>query len=173
MITPIKDAPQDFEDSGYGRIVRFKTPQKLGDLLSRIRHGLGVQGLSVAVPQSVPDAQKPGIGISSVGICAGSGSMLNGLDVDLLLTGELSHHEALAVIEQGKCVIAASHSNSERAFLRQRMQAALMKQLKAEIAEVEMEGGWEEGLGTDCEVAVSKMDRDPYEVLSWNQAQWT
>lgn len=44
--------------------------------------------------------------------------MLNGLEVDLLFTGELSHHEALAAIEQGKVVITAFHSNTERGFLK-------------------------------------------------------
>ena len=33
-------------------------------------------------------------------------SLFRNLDVDLLVTGELSHHDTLAAIEQGKCVIA-------------------------------------------------------------------
>ena len=102
--------------------------------MSRIKIGLGVQNLSVAIPQSFRNIEaKNKIQISSVGICVGSGSMLNGLDVDLLVTGELSHHEALAAIENGKCVITAFHSNSERGFLRQRMNSALETQLNAEI----------------------------------------
>ena len=99
--------------------------------------------------------------------------MLNGLVVDLLVTGELSHHEALAAIENGKCVVCAFHSNSERGFLQQRMKEALSKQLKSEIAEAEMEGRWEEGLSTECEVAVSKVDRDPFETVTWNQPGWS
>lgn len=172
VITPIKDAPEDFEGAGYGRIICFRSPQKLRDLTTRIQAGLGIESLSVAVPQSLTRVQKPDIEISSVGICVGSGSMLNGLDVDLLVTGELSHHEALAAIENGKCVVSAFHSNSERGFLQQRMKEALMKQLKSEIAEVEMEDGWEEGLSTECEVDVSKVDRDPYETVTWNQPGW-
>jgi len=166
VITPIKDAPEDFEKAGYGRTIRFSTPQNLCELITRIKRGLDVKSLSVAVPQSTSEGQKRDITISSVGVCVGSGSMLNGLDVDLLVTGELSHHEALAAIENGKCVITAFHSNSERAFLQQRMQAALGKQLNSEIAEMEMEGGWEEGLSTECEVAVSRVDRDPYETIT-------
>jgi hypothetical protein len=34
------------------------------------------------------------------------GSLLRGLDVDMLLTGELSHHDALFAIEQGQVVLA-------------------------------------------------------------------
>lgn len=168
VITPVKDAPEDFENSGYGRIVRFQSPQTIRDLAYLIKAGLGVNTLSVAVPQSVSNDKKDDIHISSVGICVGSGSMLNGLDVDLLVTGELSHHEALAAIENGKCVITAFHSNSERGFLEQRMKAALTKQLEADIAESEMEGGWEDDLSTDFEVAVSQVDRDPFETLNWN-----
>lgn len=92
--------------------------------------------------------------------------MLNGLDVDLLVTGELSHHEALAAIENGKCVVTMFHSNSERAYLQDRMARLLESQLEAEISEAEMEGNWEGGLGTECEVRVSEVDRDPFEVAS-------
>ena len=166
MITPIKEPPEDFEKAGYGRIIRFTVPVTLQRLITNIKKGIGVETLSIAVPQSFNRVKaKDDIQVSSMGICVGSGSMLNGLDVDLLVTGELSHHEALAAVENGKCVIAAFHSNSERGFLEQRMRHALAKQLKSNIAEMEMEGGWENGLSTECEVAVSQVDRDPYETV--------
>ena len=164
VITHVKEPPEDFEEAGYGRIIRFNSSRTLQNIITCVKSGLGVESLSVAVPQAFRRVQaKDDIQISSVGICVGSGSMLNDLDVDLLVTGELSHHEALAAIENGKCVIAAFHSNSERGFLKQRMRATLAKQLNSEIAEAEMEGRWEEGLSTECEVAVSEVDRDPYQ----------
>ena len=169
VIIPVKDVP-DFSDAGYGRLVRFKAPQELGTLVSRIRLGLGsLNGLSVAVPQDVVHQQKPNIPISSVGICAGSGgSLLNGLDVDLLFTGELSHHEALAAIEKGKCVITAFHSNTERKYLRDRMAV----QLKAQIVEgLSLTKGLVSG-GEEVSVGVSKTDRDPYELIMADQAGW-
>ncbi len=44
--------------------------------------------------------------IKKIGLCAGSGgSMFKNLNVDLLFTGELSHHEALAAKERGISVI--------------------------------------------------------------------
>lgn len=86
--------------------------------------------------------------------------MLNGLDVDLLFTGELSHHEALAAVEQGRCVITAFHSNTERAFLRQRMQSALIKELEG-LKSSDDTASLAEGF----EVDVSKVDRDPYEIV--------
>ncbi|KAG0647410.1 nif3 [Hyphodiscus hymeniophilus] len=166
VITPIQSPPEDFEAAGYGRIVRLSSPQTLQVLINRIKNGLGVQNLSVAVPQTFHQVQaKDDIHISSVGVCVGSGSMLNGLDVDLLVTGELSHHETLAAIENGKCVVSAFHSNSERGFLEQRMKSVLAKQLRSDIAEMEMEGNWEDGVPTECAVDVSKVDRDPYETV--------
>ena len=40
--------------------------------------------------------------VRTIGLCAGSGaSLLKGLNVDLYLTGELSHHEVLAAVSEG------------------------------------------------------------------------
>jgi putative NIF3 family GTP cyclohydrolase 1 type 2 len=163
----VKDAPPGFEEAGYGRIVRYETPQDLGSIVALIANGLGnLSGLSVAVPQSIPKGQRQKINISSVGICAGSGgSMLNGLDADLLFTGELGHHEALAAIEQGKCVITAFHSNTERAFLESKMKPAL-------LAKLEMVEIIERGLKDGFDIAVSEVDRDPFEIITRGQASW-
>ena len=40
-----------------------------------------------------------------------------GDDVDVLLTGEMSHHEVLAANAEGKHVILSDHSNTERGYL--------------------------------------------------------
>jgi putative NIF3 family GTP cyclohydrolase 1 type 2 len=177
VITPIKDAPAGFEQAGYGRIIRFQTPVPLGILMSRITQGLGdLSGLSVAVPQAVPPGQKHNIEISSVGIGAGSGgSMLNGQDVDLLFTGELTHHEALAAIEQGKCIITAFHSNTERAFLKSRMRSALSTEVEIMVEQKEINDMMDRekmGLVGGFEIAVSAVDRDPFEIVSRGQTGW-
>ncbi|KAJ5033619.1 uncharacterized protein L3040_008731 [Drepanopeziza brunnea f. sp. 'multigermtubi'] len=155
IINPVKDLsslPPHFSSAGYGRIVTFSETQNLIPIIEHVRVGLGnLRGLSVAIPQHITGASRAEIGIRTVGICAGSGgSMLNGLDVDLLFTGELSHHEALAAVENGRCVITASHSNSERGYLK------VMKGL----LEAELKG---EG---QFEVAVSECDRDPFEIIT-------
>jgi putative NIF3 family GTP cyclohydrolase 1 type 2 len=171
IINPVKGI-SDTETTGYGRIIRFHSPQTLGSIISRVNNGLGkLSGLSVAVPQSVPVGQKSDIKISSVGICAGSGgSMLNGLDVDLLFTGELSHHEALAAIEVGRCVITAFHSNTERAFLKSRMQPALVKELEALRKDAKSDDAGQ--VSGDFEVGVSEADKDPYEIVVPGQTGW-
>jgi putative NIF3 family GTP cyclohydrolase 1 type 2 len=38
-------------------------------------------------------------------------------DVDLILTGELSHHEILAALGRGTSVITVGHWNSEHGYL--------------------------------------------------------
>ncbi|TVY24835.1 NIF3-like protein [Lachnellula hyalina] len=165
VLTPIKDPPQGFETAGYGRIVRFHKPQTLGDIIARITSNLKLPGISVAAPQTTPAGERDQIKISSVGICAGSGSMLNGLDVDLLFTGELSHHEALAAIEKGKCVITTFHSNSERRFLEARLLGQLDAATKKEVEELGKKGQWEESLTKDFTIAASKADRDPFVIV--------
>jgi putative NIF3 family GTP cyclohydrolase 1 type 2 len=173
VINPVKDAVEGFEDAGYGKIVRFRTPQGLGDIVDRISSGLVLSSLSVAVPQSVPTGKKSQIKISSIGICAGSGgSMLNGLDVDLLFTGELSHHEALAAIEQGKCVITAFHSNTERLFLMTMMQKRLFPEIRNQIDAMVKDSTWEQGMTTDFEINFSHVDSDPFEIVSSPREGW-
>ncbi|KAH7382934.1 NIF3 NGG1 interactin-like proteing factor 3-like 1 [Cadophora sp. MPI-SDFR-AT-0126] len=165
----LSNLPDRFSSAGYGRIVTFSEPQTLGTLVQRIMKGLATSSntnvqaaVSVAVPQKYLPGQRSDIPIKTIGICAGSGgSMLNGLDVDLLFTGELSHHEALAAVEAGRCVIMAFHSNSERAFLEQRMKPALRKRVVEEL------GGNE-----DFSINVSQVDRDPYEIITAGQEKW-
>lgn len=158
--------------AGMGRIVHFDSPQPLPALLDRIGRGLNnPKGFPIAIPQN---ADMSALTIRSVGICAGSGaSLLSNLDVDLLFTGEMSHHEALAAIEKGQVVITLFHSNSERGFLSD----VLAAQLDVEVAEQwnklrEEEAGKEELkealADDDFEVVVSEFDRDPYGIVVLN-----
>ena len=145
--------------------------------MSRITQGLGdLPGISVAVPQYVPKGQKHNIWITSVGICAGSGgSILNGQDVDLLFTGELSHHEALAAIEQGKCVITAFHTNTERAFLKSKMKPALALEIERMLEQKEINDMMDRenmGLAGGFEIDASEADRDPFEIVTRGQTGW-
>ena len=43
--------------------------------------------------------------------------MLVNVKADVLITGEMSHHEILDCVEAGKAVILCGHCNSERHFL--------------------------------------------------------
>jgi putative NIF3 family GTP cyclohydrolase 1 type 2 len=173
VITPVKEAPEGFETAGYGRIVRFDKPEPFGSIVRRVIKALGLSGISVAVPQSIPTSEKSDIEISSIGICAGSGgSMLNGLDVDLLFTGELSHHEALAAVERGKCVITTFHSNSERSFLTEVLSLQLTNAAVDEILQRTGSDRFEDEEINQMKFRVSDADRDPFEIAMGNDETW-
>ena len=155
-----------------GRIITFSKPQPLPALLDTIGKGLNnPKGFPIAIPQN---ASISDITISSVGICAGSGgSLLGNLDVDMLFTGELSHHEALAAIEKGQVVISLFHSNSERGFLSEVLREQLKEAVDEEWATVRKEGSereeFKEALADkEFEILVSEADRDPYGIVVLN-----
>ncbi|KAF2083766.1 NGG1p interacting factor 3 [Saccharata proteae CBS 121410] len=161
------------EGAGMGRVVRFEKPQPLASIIERIGRGLGnPKGFPIAIPQGSSISE---INISSVGICAGSGgSLFSGLDVDLLFTGELSHHEALAAIEKGQVVVTLFHSNTERGYLHSVLKDRLAKAVqeewetlrKAEKGGQGLEEEVKEALNDEyVSVEVSERDRDPYGII--------
>lgn len=160
-----------------GRIVRFSSPQPLLSIIDRIGLGLGnPKGFPIAVPQGKTMDQ---ISISSVAICAGSGGHLFSPSslkehVDLLFTGELSHHEALAAIEKDQVVICLFHSNTERGFLHSVLKPQLEKTIREEWDRIRKEEMGRDGLSEDyrdlleddhVEVQVSEVDRDPFGIM--------
>ena len=160
-----------------GRLITFTSPQPLTHLIERIARGVGnPKGFPVAIPQKL---QVEDIQIRTVAICAGSGgSVLRDIDADLLFTGELSHHEALAATEKGQCVVTLFHSNTERGFLSSVLREKLAEVLRGEWRKVREqakreEGGndglspeWEEALADeDVLVETSEMDRDPFGIV--------
>ncbi|KAF4300937.1 NGG1p interacting factor 3 NIF3 [Botryosphaeria dothidea] len=171
-ITPVTNVP-GLEGAGMGRIVRFEKPQSLTSILERIGQGLGdPKGFPIAIPQG---SSVDEIKISSVGICAGSGgSLFSGIDVDLLFTGELSHHEALAAIEKGQVVITLFHSNTERGYLHSVLREQLLETITDEWEYLRAEERGKPGLEDaeiealddgSIEVEVSERDRDPYGII--------
>lgn len=130
-----------------------------------------------------------------MGVCPGSGSSVirNCKEPpDLVFTGEMSHHEVLAVTERGGCVVSLFHSNSERGYLWG--QGGMKDNLEGLLKEVwekrrkeglkELEGGkkgvkeegeekaWREVLEDEsCEVVVSERDRDPYGIVVLEESE--
>jgi dinuclear metal center YbgI/SA1388 family protein len=160
----------DHPDAGAGRIVRFRDPQPLTDVIDRVCKGMGSpKGFPLAVPQG---KSMENITISSVAICAGSGgSTLSPVkNVDLFLTGEMQHHEALAAIERGQCVVTLFHSNSERGFLHAVLREQLRKRLgeewqtqRDEEKAANLSKEFTEALDDEAVyVDVSERDRDPF-----------
>ncbi|KAK7513082.1 GTP cyclohydrolase 1 type 2/Nif3 [Phyllosticta citriasiana] len=171
-ITPVTNVP-GVEGAGMGRVVRYETPQLLTWIIDRISRGMGnPKAFTIAIPQG---SSLEDLTISSVGICAGSGgSLFSGLNVDLLFTGELSHHEALAAIEKGQVVITLFHSNTERGYLHNVLKQQLLTQVREEWEYLRSE---EKGRGDldsltlaaleddFAAVEVSERDRDPYGIV--------
>ncbi|KAL8841322.1 MAG: hypothetical protein Q9170_000952 [Blastenia crenularia] len=171
VINPVTGV-EGFEGAGMGRLITFSESQPLTHLVERIAHGVGSpKGFPLAIPQG---KQVEDIQIHSVGVSAGSGhSVLKGVDADLLFTGELSHHEALAATEKGQCVITLFHSNSERGYLSSVLKDKLTGVLKEEwekirskVGEEDLSPEWEDAVkDDDVLVECSQSDRDPFGVV--------
>ncbi|KIX00768.1 YbgI/family dinuclear metal center protein [Rhinocladiella mackenziei CBS 650.93] len=163
-------------NTGAGRFIEFASPQPLTVLITRIAHAIGLpKGFAVAIPQG---RGIENIQIATVATCPGSGaSVLRSCHADLIFTGELSHHDALAVTERGGCVIALFHSNSERGYLWSVMRERLEKEVKSEWERVRSQNRGESGKNGVPEqitemldddsvgVVVSQRDRDPYGIV--------
>lgn len=184
--SPTASIPDGFESAGAGRLVTFKEAQPLAALVDFIGRGVGLPGgIPIATPQSRSVDQ---ISIRTVGMCPGSGSgvLMRGDTLpDLLFTGEMSHHEALAATERGSVVISLAHSNSERGYLRAVMQTKLLRELSQvwksdregalqAIKDSAKQGGAAPTTYTpevyqdaNVEVSVSEADRDPYGIMIW------
>lgn len=135
-----------FEGAGLGRIVKLENPINLSSAVGAIKKHLGLTHVQLAratLARTTDDE------IRSIGLCAGSGgSVLKSCNVDLVLTGELSHHEQLSFVERGVNIIMCGHSDSERPFL-----PTMKRQLQG-LLDVE---------GEDVEVCISKADASPFE----------
>ncbi|KDQ62882.1 hypothetical protein JAAARDRAFT_168173 [Jaapia argillacea MUCL 33604] len=139
------------EDLGApGRIVRFNHPVEFGEIIKRVKKHLGLLHVQVAYPQPHGDLQnETSSKVQSVAICAGSGgSMLLGVNADVYLTGEMSHHEVIAAQASNHHIILCGHTNTERGYL-----PILAQHLTT--------GLW----GQDIEVVVSKADQHPLEIV--------
>lgn len=124
---------------GCGRMLRLSKEIQIDSVIALVKQLMGISYLQVVSR----DRSAP---ISSVAVCAGSGSgVFQSLSerVDLLITGELSHHEALHYRELGVQCIVVNHSNSERGYLK-----VMAEQLRSE------------GLSVD----IAATDVDPFEL---------
>lgn len=124
---------------GLGRIGELDKPVKIGTIIERIKKSTGARAVGL-----IGDEKRL---IKRAAVCAGTcGPIVNSViaaKVDLYLTGELKHHQALAAQEAGLTCICLSHTVSER-FILKRLAGQLRERLK----------------GT--EIKISKKDADPF-----------
>ncbi|GAB4144371.1 MAG: Nif3-like dinuclear metal center hexameric protein [Planctomycetota bacterium] len=128
-------------EGGFGRIIRLREWTEIGSIARRCKRLFGVRHLGAAFP---PRRRA----IRTIAVAAGAGaSVLRGAGADLYVTGEMSHHDALAAVRCGTAVILAGHSNTERGYL-----PVLRDRLLARF-------------GDGLLVAISARDKDPLSIL--------
>jgi dinuclear metal center YbgI/SA1388 family protein len=123
---------------GFGRVGEVQS-STVRDLVDRAKRALGGTHMLVAGDLDAP--------VTRAAVCAGSGGDLVpdaiGSGAQLLLTGEVRHHDALRALDAGMAIACARHSTSERAAL-----AALQRRLSERLP----------GVAFVC----SREDREPF-----------
>lgn len=151
---PCATAPESHSPAGYGAIGRFAEDVPLREIVLRLADKFG--GLRHVMIASPVGADVRKTTVRSFGVCAGSGyDVLKKADVDLLVTGETSHHSALRAIQQGRTLVTVFHSNSERGYLREVLAPKLEESLRASEPE--------------ARVLVSELDNDPFTIYDVNE----
>ena len=100
-----------------GRIVEFENPITIDESVKRIKNALNLKHVQLGLSRKDPKRL-----VKKVALCAGSGSGVfanidEDEDIDLYITGELSHHEMLAYVGNGSHIMVCGHCNTERGFL--------------------------------------------------------
>ncbi|KAI8914367.1 GTP cyclohydrolase 1 type 2/Nif3 [Gorgonomyces haynaldii] len=152
-INPISNPPQAQEGSGSGRMHVLDHPISLQVLVQQVKKYLGLKHVRVAKTQA--HATKL---ITSIAICAGSGgSVLDNVQADVYLTGEMTHHTVLKAVASETSVILTEHTNSERGYLSNVLQPRLLSLLKVDL-------GLDVESDINVDVICSKLDKDPIEI---------
>ena len=138
----LRREPASTSALGQGRIGAIDVDRR--EVIDRVQQGIGRTsgGLLVAGPREGA--------ARTIAVLAGcAGDLLHGAlseGADIVLTGEVRHHDALAAAERGATVIATLHSNSERLAL-----PALAAGLRGELPELD--------------VLLSQRDADPFTLV--------
>ncbi|XP_062958094.1 NIF3-like protein 1 isoform X1 [Cynocephalus volans] len=131
-------------NTGMGRLCTLDESVSLATMIERIKRHLKLSHIRLALGAGRTLESL----VKVVALCAGSGSsVLQGVEADLYLTGEMSHHDTLDAASQGINVILCEHSNTERGFLSD-LQDMLGAHLENKI-----------------NIILSETDRDPLHVI--------
>ncbi len=123
------------EGAGLGRIGRLPAPLKLGQMTKKVREVLGTERVKVVGQKNRR--------IGRVAVVGGAGgatvSMASKKGADLLITGDVRHHEALEAENLGLALIDAGHFHTEKAAMGpfgDRLKDAFMKRNMDVVVEV-------------------------------------
>ncbi len=112
-------------ERGIGRVGQLPAGTTLGNLARSLRRSARSRVLTIVGTS--------GTRIKRAAVCVGAAGRLpmerpRSADADVIVTGEIRHHDALAILRQGKTAIALGHWESERPVL-----APLAKRLSSEV----------------------------------------
>lgn len=123
------------EGAGLGRIGHLPAPLKLGQMTKKVKEVLGTERLKVVGQKNRK--------IRRVAVVGGAGgatvSTASKKGADLLITGDVRHHEALEAETLGLALIDAGHFHTEKAALGafgDRLKDAFMKRNMDVVVEV-------------------------------------
>ncbi len=113
---------------GQGRFLELQTPHSLDALITLLKSQLHLDYLRVAraarhssassTPSRPATPNAANELIATVALCPGAGgSVLANTNADLLLTGEMRHHDVLAHQRAGRSVLLTEHTGTERGYL--------------------------------------------------------
>lgn len=150
VLRPTAAPVEGNEGAGYGVETVLGGSVTAGTVVKAFGRKLGgFRHLHVVEPPGVDVASAM---VSSVAVCAGSGAdILKASGAEMWVTGEMSHHDALAAAQKGRIVVTTYHSNTERRFLAEKLRGVLEESLQGKV--------------TGAEVFVSRADRDPFRVV--------
>jgi dinuclear metal center YbgI/SA1388 family protein len=124
---------------GLGRIGKLAQPLSVEQIIRKVKRRTGAEAVGV-----VGDGKRL---VKTAAVCAGyCGKIINAViaaKVDLYLTGELKHHQALAAQQAGLTCICLTHTISERFMLKK-----FARQLRKHIKQ--------------ATIRISKKDVDPF-----------
>lgn len=109
--------------TGQGRLLTLSEPATLDQVVQRMAEHLASNVLRVA--RAVDDVGQPidsgKATLGKVAVCAGAGGSVltqgKAKQADVLITGEMRHHDLLDAQQRGQSVILAGHTWTERPFL--------------------------------------------------------
>ncbi|MBA4039762.1 MAG: Nif3-like dinuclear metal center hexameric protein [Planctomyces sp.] len=109
--------PKPERTTGAGRRLMLDRPVQIEELAGRVRRRLGLGVVHLA------RASAPGVTgrVSVIGVCPGSGGELAEAALadgcQAFVTGEMRHHDVMAMTAAGLHLILAGHTNTERGFM--------------------------------------------------------
>ncbi|CAF0984903.1 unnamed protein product [Rotaria sp. Silwood1] len=131
---------------GYGRLIELKNSRTIREVIENIKTLTGLKYIRLALANNKTIDSS----IKTIAVCAGSGSSVFSQlrNVDVQLTGELTHHTVLDAVHRGTTVILCDHTNTERGFLN--------------VIKKHFEQIWN---SNEIKLLISERDRDPLEIV--------